>query len=228
MAVVAETVPELDVGVYAPDGQVHPGETEGGLVGLLPIDGQVAERLFSVSDSAPAPVTGCMSLYELDGLDEHARGAATGVKYSSPVRLDHFHQQSYHGAGRVELAALAAFGDGELFQEILVDLSQNVGCLCLSAADPDVAYQVHDLTQDLLVQVVSAKVLGQNSLQGFVVPFDDVHGPVDGGSDVLLAGPGLDDGPSGLLGDPEYVPFPVLVGLFGVEALVYFRLELFV
>ena len=150
-----------------------------------------------------------------------------GSKTRPLVWLDHFHQQSHHGAGSVELAALPAFGDGELFQEILVDLPQHVGGLGLGAADFDVADQVHDLSQHLLVQVVTAEVFWQDSLQGVVVPLDDVHGPVDGCPDVLLSGPGLDDGPAGILGDPEHVPFFVLVGLFGVAPLVDLRLELF-
>ena len=51
MLVVPKTVSELDLGVYAPNGQVHLGKPECRLVGLLPVDGQVAERLFAVSVS---------------------------------------------------------------------------------------------------------------------------------------------------------------------------------
>ena len=51
MPVVPEAVPELDLGVYAPDGQVHLGKTERRQVGLLPVDGQVAERLSAVAVS---------------------------------------------------------------------------------------------------------------------------------------------------------------------------------
>ena len=51
-------------------------------------------------------------------------------------------------------------------------------------------------------------------------------GPVDGGSDVFLASPGLNYGSPGFPRDPEHVSFPVLIGLFWVVALVGLRLEL--
>ena len=65
-------------------------------------------------------------------------------------------------------------------------------------------------------------------MQGFVISFYDVHRPVDGCSDVLLPGLGLDVGPAGLHGDPEHVPFGVLVGLLGVIPFIGLRLQLLV
>ena len=48
MPVVPEAVPVLDLGVYAPDGQIHLGKPECRLVGLLPVDRQVAQSLPTV------------------------------------------------------------------------------------------------------------------------------------------------------------------------------------
>ena len=129
MPVVSEAVTVLDLSFDAPDGQVR-------LVRFLPVDGQV------VSGSSPVSVASGVGLNEPDGLDEHAGGTAAGVVDPSLVWLDHRHEQLHDRTGGVELAPLPAFGHGELFQEVLVDPSENVSCLGICSPDLDVADQV--------------------------------------------------------------------------------------
>ena len=67
MAVVMEAVAVLDLALDAPDRQVHPGHSPGGVVGLLAVDGDVP------LGSTPVPIAAGVGADELHGLDEHAR-----------------------------------------------------------------------------------------------------------------------------------------------------------
>ena len=80
------------VGVDAANGQIHLGQPPGGGVGLLTVDGDVA--------NLPA-----VGFHELFGLHEHAARAAAGVVHAALVGLDHLDQQLHHALGRVELPA---------------------------------------------------------------------------------------------------------------------------
>ena len=64
-------------------------------------------------------------------------------------------------SGRVELAALLALGAGELRQEVLVDALQRVPGPVDRGAQADVADEVDELAQALLVQTRAPVVLGQ-------------------------------------------------------------------
>ena len=84
-------------------------------------------------------------------------------------------------AGCRSLAALAAFGQCELLQEVLVDAAEHVGKALASApAHLDVAHQVDHLPQAGLVQGGPAVVLGQHVPQRRVIPLDGGHGIVHG------------------------------------------------
>ena len=150
-----------------------------------------------------------------DGLDEHAGGAAAGVVDAAFVGLEHFDQQPDDGARGVELAALAALGQGELLQEVLVDAAEDVRGAGLGAADLDVADHVDDLAEAGLVQGGPGVVLGQHVLEGRVVLLDGGHGVVDGGADGGLVGLGLQDRPAGVGRHPEDVLGDVLVPVLG-------------
>jgi len=51
---------------------------------------------------------------KLLGLDEHTAGAAAGVVNAAFVGSEHFDEDADDAGGRVELAAVFAFGAGEL------------------------------------------------------------------------------------------------------------------
>ena len=72
----------------------------------------------------------------------------------------------------------------------------------------------------------SGVVLGQHALEGGVVPLDGDHGVVDDLADGGLLGVGLEVRPAGLLGHPEDVHGPVLVGVLRVGPLVLLGVEL--
>ncbi len=62
-----------------PDGEVHLGQLIGGCCLLLPINGDVLAVAF-------------VALHKLDGLNEHAPGAAAWVVDFPPVRFEHLRQ----------------------------------------------------------------------------------------------------------------------------------------
>ena len=157
---------------------------------------------------------------ELHRLHEHAGGAAAGVVNPALIGLQHLDQELHHAARGVELAALLALGAGELGEEVLIDSAQNVLGAGLLVPDLDVADQVDDLAQPLLVQRRPGVVLGQYVLEHRVVPLDADHSVVDGLADGGLAGLGLELRPASLGRRPEDVLGPVLVRVLGVSALV--------
>ena len=80
---------------------------------------------------------------------------------------------------RVELAAALALGAGEPREEVLVDPAQGVLGAVGRAAERDVADQVDELTEPLLVEAGPAEVLGQHALEGGVVALDGRHRIID-------------------------------------------------
>jgi len=53
-----------------------------------------------------------VSGHEFFRLHEHAARATAGVEYAPTVGLEHLHEEFDDAAGRVELSALFAFGEG--------------------------------------------------------------------------------------------------------------------
>src|ERR1035437_8452391 len=86
-----EAVAPGDVGADAADGEVHVGQTPGGVVGLLAVDADVA-------DSA------AMLLDELLAADEHPTRTAAWVVNAALVRRQHLDEHADDARGRVELA----------------------------------------------------------------------------------------------------------------------------
>ncbi len=155
-----------EVGVDAADGQVHLGQLPGGGVGLLAVDGDVAQ---------PAAVL----LDELLALYKHPTGATAGVVHAALVGLDHLHQQLHHALRGVELAASLALGDGESPEEVFVDSAQRVPDSRFPGFQIDVAHQLDQLAKAGLVQGGPGVVLGQHALEAGVFPLDGGHGLVD-------------------------------------------------
>ena len=119
-----------------------------------------------------------MGADEFDRLDEHAGGAAARVVDPAVVRLKHLDQQPHDGARRVELAALAALGQRELLEEVLVDLAQHVRGARLGVAHLDVAHEVDHLPKAALVEGGAGVVLGQHAVERRVVALDGGHGVI--------------------------------------------------
>ena len=155
---------------------------------------------------------------ELHRLHEHARRAAAGVVHPAAVGLEHLDQQRDHAARRVELAALLALGAGELGEEVLVDAAEHVLGAARFVADLDVADEVDELAEALLVERGAGVVLGQHALERRVVALDAGHRIVDKLADGALAGLRLQVRPARLGRYPEDALGAVLVRVFGVGA----------
>ena len=209
MAVVVEAVAVGDLALDAPDGQVHLGESPGGVVGFLAVDGDVGPGLSAVAVAAG------VSPDEFHRLHEHAGGTAAGVVDPAPIGLQHLDQQLDHAARGVELAALLALGAGELGQEVFVDTAQHVLGAGFLVTHLDVADEVDELAQPLLVEGGAGVVLGQHVLERGVVALDAGHGAVHELADGGLARLGLQMSPAGLRRHPEDVLGDVLVAVLG-------------
>ena len=85
-------------------------------------------------------------------LHEHAARAAAGVVDAALVGREHLDQHAHDAGRRVELAALLALGAGELGEEVLVDAAEDVLGAVGRAAEADVADQVDELAEPLLVE----------------------------------------------------------------------------
>ena len=115
MQIAAEAVGmfRAEIALDPTNGEVHHRQPPRGGVGLLAVDRDVA--------NPPA-----VGLHELLALDEHAARAAARVVDAALVRGEHFDQHADDATGRIELAALLAFGTGELGEEVFVDAAQDV------------------------------------------------------------------------------------------------------
>jgi hypothetical protein len=63
---------------------------------------------------------------EVGGLDEHAARPAGGIEDGAAVGLDDLDHEADDGARGEELAPALAFGEGELAEEIFVNLPEDV------------------------------------------------------------------------------------------------------
>src|SRR5208282_1740881 len=101
---------------------------------------------------------------ELFAADKHSARAAAGVVDAAFVWCQHLDQDADDVRWRIELSAFLALGAGELRQEVLVHLTQNVlGTVCRTA-EADVANEVDELTEPLLIEAGTPIILRQNSL----------------------------------------------------------------
>jgi hypothetical protein len=136
--VVAEGVGRFaaEVEVDATDGHVHGGQAPGGGVGFLAIDGDVAQFAFVFFDEF---FTG----------DEESAGAHGGVVDAAFVGLQHFDDEGDDGLGGVILAALFAFTQGELAEEVFVDMAEYVFGVQSFMLERDLGDKVDKLAEDV-------------------------------------------------------------------------------
>ena len=192
-----------EVGLDAPEGEVHDGEAAGGGVALLAVDADVAELA-------------AVRFHEFLALDEHAARSAGGVVDASPIRGNHLDEEADDAGGGVELAAVLSLGAGELGEEVLEDASKEVFGPAGGIGELDGADEVDEFAKAVLVEVGAAVVFVQGALEAGIVPFEGDHGVVDELADGRELGIGLEEGPAGLLRNPEDVGGEVLVLVFGI------------
>src|SRR5690606_4670569 len=90
--VEAALVVPANIGVDAAHGEVHLGQTPGGVVALLAVDGDIAD-------------TPAMLQHEFLALHEHAAAAAAGVVDAALIGLEHLNQYPHYRLRGVKLTA---------------------------------------------------------------------------------------------------------------------------
>jgi hypothetical protein len=138
----------------------------------------------------------------------------------------HLDQHAHHVRRRAELAALLALGVRELGEEVFVDAAERVLGALGRIAERDVAHEVDELAEALLVETRAGVVLGQHVLQRHVVALDRGHRVIDELADRGLRSARLKVRPACLLRHPEDARGAVLVRVLGVGALGLLRGEL--
>ena len=139
MLIGKKGIAQLNAGINAANSQVHLGQTQGGGVGFLAIDGQVFDIALMLFNKALA-------------LDEHTARAAAAVINPAIIRFEHRDQDLDDALRGPELPALLSFGIGELTQEIFIDPAQQVLGLMAVLTEADSADQVDKLAKALFVQ----------------------------------------------------------------------------
>ena len=176
--------------------EVHLGQLVGGGGELLPVDGDVL-------------LAAVVAFDKLDGLDEHAAGAAAGVVDFAPVGLDHFGDEIDDALGGVEFAPELALGGGEFAEEVFIDPADGVLFLILDGVD--VVDGIDEGGELAAIEPEAGEVVvGQGALERGVAFLDVGKGGVDLEGDVALLGLLLDVGPAGGLRQVEDI-------LHGVE-----------
>ena len=206
VAVIQEGVAQFQFGVNAANGQVHARQAQGGGVGFLPEN----RKVFDVA---------LMVEHELFALHEHPAAAAAAVIHAPVVGFEHFHQQFDNAGGRLELAALLAFGIGKLAEEVFIHPAEQVLGFVRILLEANRADQVDQLAQALFVQFRVGVNFGQHAFERRVDALDGVHRVVNPLADFGLFGAVLQVLPAGFFGHEENVVGQVLVRVFGVCAL---------
>ena len=155
-----------EVEVDATDSHVHGRQAPGGGVGFLAVDGDVAQFAFVFFDEAFA-------------LDEETAGAHGGVVDAAFVGLQHFDDEGDDGLGCVILAALFAFTQGELAEEVFVDMAEDVFCVQGFVLERDLGDFVDELAEDVGVYLAAGVVFIEYVFEFGVLLFDFFQGVVD-------------------------------------------------
>lgn len=212
MPVVVKGVAVRDLRVNAADREVHLRQSPGGIVRFLAVDGDVTE------------LAG-VRLDEFLALHEHPARAAAGVVDTALVWREHLDEHPHHVRRRVELATALALRAREAREEILVHAAERVLRAVGGAAERDVAHQVDDLPEALLVEARAPVVFGKDGPERRVVALDGGHRVIDDRADGRLWRARLEVRPSRLFRNPENAGGAILVAVFGVGALGLLRFQ---
>ncbi len=101
---------------------------------------------------------------KLLALHEEAAGAHGRVVDPALEGLEHLDDEGDDGLGRVELAALLAFGQGELAEEVFVDVAEDVLGLQDGVLERDGGDQVDQLAEFGLVDLQPGVLLVEHAL----------------------------------------------------------------
>ena len=173
MPIVVEAVAMRDLRVDAADRQVHLGEPPGRVIRFLAVNRDVT-------------YAAAMRLDELLALNEHSARPAARVIDPALIGCQHLDEHAHDMGRRVKLAALLALGAGKLRQEVYVDLAKDVAGAVGRAAEADIADEIDQLAEPLLVEAGTGVFPWQDALERGVVALDCDHRVVDGRADRRL------------------------------------------
>ncbi len=132
-----------------------------------------------------------MRLDEFLTADKHPARTAARVIDTTFVRCQHLNENADDVRGCVELSTLLTLGAGELREKVLVHSTENIlGSVC-GTTETDIADEVNELTETLLVETRTRIVFWEHTLERRVVPLDGGHRFVNDGSDLGLRGVAL-------------------------------------
>src|SRR5581483_991826 len=126
-----------------------------------------------------------------------------------------------------ELPAALPFGTREAREKVLVHTAERVLRPISRAAEGDVAHEIDDLPEALLIEAGTGVVLREDALEGRVVALDRRHGIVNELTNRRLRRHRLEVLPARLGRHPEDANRAVLVRIFRIGALRLLRQELF-
>jgi hypothetical protein len=201
-----------EVGFDAAQGEIHHGETAGGGIAFLSVNGNVAELA-------------AVGFDEFLRLHEHAAGTAGGVVNASFVGREHFDEQPHDATGRVELPAVLAFGAGETGEEIFVNASEQIdGAMRLLAfargGERDRADEVNQFAEAMFVEARPRVIFWQHTFETRIIAFDGDHRVIDDFANGGLLGAVLQITPARSGRNPKNIFSFVFVLIFGIRAFV--------
>ncbi|MGQ4810040.1 hypothetical protein NKDENANG_03485 [Candidatus Entotheonellaceae bacterium PAL068K] len=166
--VVAEGVGRFaaEVEVDAAKGHVHGRQAPGGGIGFLAVDRDVAPFAFVFFDEAFA-------------LHEESAGAHGRVVNAAFVGLQHVDNEGDDGLGGVILAALFALTQGELAEEVFVDMAEDVSGLQGFVVKRDLGDFVDELAKDVGGYLAAGVVFIEHVFEFGIFLFDFFQGVID-------------------------------------------------
>lgn len=214
-----------EVEIDAADGHVHRRQPPGGGIAFLPEDHDVADAAAVLLDEAL-------------GLHEEAAGAHRRVIDAALIGLDHFHDEADDGLGREVLAALFPLRQGELAEEVFVNVAEDVLRVKVRVLERDGGDEVDEPREVRRIDLELGVVLVEDVLELRVLLLHRLQRVVDelaGGGDLVFRdlavfhrdlGPGRELGgilqglPPRQRRHPEDVLLDVVVALlqFGTDA----------
>src|SRR5437773_3667212 len=113
-----------------------------------------------------------MRLDKFLAADEHAARSTAGIVDAALIGSEHLNQHAYHARRRIELPAAFALGAGEARQKVLVHAAERVLGSVGGAAQCNVAHQIDNLSEALLIEAGAAEIFRQHALQRWIVALD--------------------------------------------------------
>ena len=205
-------VARAEIGVNAANGEVHPRQFPGGVVGFLPVNRDVAH--------APA-----VFFHEFFRLHEHAARTAARIEHAAFVGFQHGDEHLHDALRGVELAAALAFRAGEFAEKVFIDAPEHVLGLRRRFVEADVADDVHEAAEPDFVEAGPGVIARQHAFERRILALNRAHRVVNDFADLGRFGFGLDGVPAGFGRQPEDIRGEIFVAILGGVGALRFVLD---